>query len=300
MARRVILYCAYVALAVVLPWLLSCASQLMLLPGLASPVALPQLDAPGRLSEVSVSNAAANRLIGALYEWPGDYGSVLVSGGNAMSRSATESYTRFLHAQGFRVLAFSFQGYDDNDGAARLESLPTDARAFYRYLRSQYPDEPVVYLASSISTVAAQCLPALEPELAGLVLEGAVDAPRIAFSKITGRPLLWIFLPLSFPVALGIWGDVPSAVSPGSCFRSARGRDVPALYLHHPKDAVVPYSGARSLQERYPGPSAFVDLEGPNHSPWHLLLGSDRSARESVLAFIKQQLGTRSEARLSR
>ena len=290
-ARRVALWlCVWTVAGSLLPVPLGCASSLMLPAGLATRYPPPELAAPGQRTAVLVENAAGERLEGALYSWPGDRGTLLVSGGNAMSRSETEHYVTFLHRQGFRVLVFSFQGYDDNGGKPALASLPTDAAAFFRFARERDPEEPVGYLASSISTVAAQCLPALEPDLAVLILEGAVDAPRIGFAKVTERPAFWPLLPLTWPIAFGVSLDVPDGVDPRRCFGAPGVDSVPALYLHHPDDAVVPYSGARDLFDRYPGPSRFLDLTVKRHPTAHLLLSQDDGARRAVVEFARRHL----------
>jgi hypothetical protein len=65
-----------------------------------------------------VRNDRGALLHGLLFSSAADRGTALVSGGNTMSREQVLYYYRFLLGRGFRVLAFSFQGFDDNEGGA--------------------------------------------------------------------------------------------------------------------------------------------------------------------------------------
>jgi hypothetical protein len=112
---------------------LGCASQIFLYPENSQRLA-GRSPAPGG-ETIAIRNAAGNELGGVLLAAPGDHGTVMVSGGNGMGRYQTARYTAFLRGHGFRVLTFSFQGYDDNGGEASLGSLLGDARGFYEVLR---------------------------------------------------------------------------------------------------------------------------------------------------------------------
>lgn len=209
-----------------------------------------------------------------------DYGSVMVSGGNAMGKGSTYRATGFLQGQGFRVLTFSFEGYDVNGGDADLGTLLGDARTAYEHLSTRYPGEPVVYLAHSISTAPALCLPSHEPGLRGVVLEGAINLRTIPFQKmLQWWPLLPLF-PITLPYATGVSASVPGELSPGRCARNAG--NVPALFLHHQRDVMTSYGSARGLYDQYAGPKRFEELTSRNRDN-HLLLFRDPDAQALVL-----------------
>ena len=263
-----------------------CASRLLLVPEGSHRYA-------GRRPEkgvepVVVENDDGFELGGLLVAVPGDHGTVMVSGGNAMGRHQTYHYTKFLHGHGFRVLVFSFQGYDDNGGGASLSTLLRDATLFHDELRRRFPGEPVVYLASSISTAPALCLPSRRPDLAGVILEGTINIKTIPFAKVRDWWPLWPLAPLTLPFAAGVSLAVPGELSAGSC--ASEAGNVPALFLHHPRDVMTTYAGARDIYEEYGGPKHFEILDSRN-AQYHLLLGRDLRAQDVVLHAIGDWLG---------
>jgi fermentation-respiration switch protein FrsA (DUF1100 family) len=235
---------------------------------------------PAEADRIALTNARGSEIGAFLNAVDGDYGTVMVSGGNAMSKGQTYRYTGFLHGHGFRSMTFSFEGYDSNAGEADLGSMLGDARVVYEYLSTRFPGEPVAYLASSISTAPGLCLPSYAPELAGVILEGAINLRTLPFQKmLQWWPALPLF-PLTLPFASVVSASIPGELSAGRCAESAG--DVPALFLHHPKDIMTSYGSARGLYEKYAGPKQFVVLESRNRQ-YHLLLSRDRDARVKVL-----------------
>ena len=180
---------AVVAVLILVACTLGCASTILLQPqftrrGQAT---------PAQADRIALTNARGSEIGAFLTAADGDYGSVMVSGGNAMGKGQTYRYTAFLRGHGFRTLTFSFQGYDSNGGEADLGSMLGDARGVYQYLGTRFPGEPVAYLASSISTAPGLCLPSHAPELAGVILEGAINLRTIPFQKMLQW---WPALPL--------------------------------------------------------------------------------------------------------
>ena len=147
-------------LLVLAPYLCGCASQLMLFPGIAR-MAEQRLPAPPvagrqRAERTIVKNESGSLIHGLLFASGQDVGTVMVSGGNAMSREQTLYYYRFLLGEGFRVLVFSFQGINGNDGKADLASLVGDAATFLNEIRRRYPAEKVAYVGDS-SALKRKC-----------------------------------------------------------------------------------------------------------------------------------------------
>jgi hypothetical protein len=90
-----------------------CASYWLLYPSRAEATD-PHLDpaASGNHYEViSVINANRVSLKGWLFAKPGDRGTALILGGNAMNISATYAQSKYLIGHGFRVLIFTWQGF---------------------------------------------------------------------------------------------------------------------------------------------------------------------------------------------
>lgn len=276
--------CVFLSVLLLSGSVLGCASTVLLQPpsghsGSANPAADTET--------IAITNDGGKEIGGLLTSVAGDYGTVMVSGGNAMGMGQTHRYASFLHLHGFRVLAFSFQGYDSNGGDADLGSLLGDARAFHEYLRRRFPGQPVVYLASSISTAPALCLPSHAPELGGVILEGTIDLKTIPFVKVRQIWQFWPLAPITLPYATFVSASIPGELDAARCARSA-GK-VPALFLHHPKDRMTPYGSARSLYEAYAGPKHF-EVFGTRNRQYHLLLSRDSGAQAVVLKAIASWL----------
>ena len=63
-----------------------------------------------------------------------------------MNISATYAQSKYLIGNGFRVLIFTWQGFDSNGGEADLNSLLGDANAFYSYAESRFPRQPIAFV----------------------------------------------------------------------------------------------------------------------------------------------------------
>jgi len=269
-----------------------CSSDLMLHPEIARSMEAsnptPRIAERDRAKAIRVRNERGNMLEGLLLAQEGDYGTVIVSDGNATSRERTLYYFRFLLGNGFRVLVFSFQGFDANEGKAHLGSLIGDARAFYAYVRQAFPGEPIAYAAHSLSTAAALCLTSPQAELAGVVLEGVFDPKGVAYAKLAQLWYLFPLYPLLAPYAIFVSWTVPDELAVKECVGNLR--NTPALFVHHPQDTVTPYRGAIELYEAYPGPKSFVVPKEPHPPEYHMNYTSDEAAQGETLRFIRRVL----------
>ena len=269
-----------------------CASQLMLNPGIARLAEAldptPSFEEREQAQDVMVRNDRGALLHGLLFSSATDRGTALVSGGNTMSRLQVLYYYRFLLGRGFRVLAFSFQGFDDNEGDADLGSLLGDAAAFYSDVRRRFPHDHVTYVAHSISTSAALCLPARVPGIDGLVLEGTVDPEAIPYSKLKQLWYLFPLYPVLVPIAVAVSRTVPKELHVTDCL--AEYHVVPILFIHYPSDDVTPFDAALRLFGVYAGPAEFIVPLQSRRPQYHMSMWADVAVQESVVAFVKRVL----------
>ena len=87
----------------------ACASQVLLVPQRTVANAnkpLPRTLLARQPEQIVLANEHGNTIGALLFETRSDYGTVMVSAGNAMGRRETSRYTEFLHDHGFRVLIF--------------------------------------------------------------------------------------------------------------------------------------------------------------------------------------------------
>ncbi|SDY69192.1 alpha/beta hydrolase [Nitrosomonas halophila] len=298
-SKRPACKCGIVLLVAALVALLSgCASRLMLYPELARSmdVFYQPPAAPGRyrLQAITVSNDSGHELRGLLVESEGDVGTVIVSGGNAMSRHHTLEYYSFLLGHGFRVLVISFQGYDDNEGRADLHSLVGDVAAFHADLQSRYPGERIAYSGHSISSAAGLCLPPRIEKLAAIMVEGAFNPKAIAYTKLKQAWYLWPLFPVLLPAALVVSATVPHTLDVTDCINSYD--DIPIIFVHHPNDRVTPYRQALDLFGQYRGSKQFIVPRRANPPHYHANLGHDANTQKIIIQFLQTYLSARSQS----
>jgi len=257
-----------------------CASFWLLYPGMARSHD-PHLDpqASGHSYQiVSVTNGQGFKLVGWLFSNPSDRGTALIAGGNAQDISSTYSVSRYLIGNGFRILNFTYQGFDTNEGDSELTSLEGDARAFYLFAQNRFPGEPIAFVGYSLGAVTGICLADTET-LNAVVAEGSFNPKTIVEDKH-----LWIAMPLS-----GMFSSsVPDELDTSRCLSQLQS--VPIMFLHGQEDPLAPYDSARRLYEGYQGPKQFVETHPAVGADAHYGSVSDPEARAKVLAFLKQHL----------
>jgi uncharacterized protein len=260
-----------------------CASYWLLYPGMAEsndPHINPANDG-NSYQAITVTNAQGNRLTGWLFDQPGDYGTLLVAGGNAQSISSTYSVSRYLIGNGFRVLDFSYQGFGDNEGHADLASLIGDAQAFYTLVENKYKGQPIAFAGYSTGAVTGLCLGDRE-RLAAVVAEGTFNPKTVIHDK-------HLYAAMAIDPMLEL--SVPDELDTSRCLRELK--PVPVLFLHNPNDPLAPYDAARRLFDGYQGPKKFIDTKAAAGTDAHYGSVSDPEARTQVLAFLKLHLGAR-------
>lgn len=257
-----------------------CSSYWLLYPGMADSTD-PHVDpmASGdRYELIAVTNANHISLKGWLFAAPGDRGTALILGGNAMNIDATYAQSRYLIGHGFRVLIFTWQGFDSNGGEAELGSLLGDANAFYAYAQSRFPGEPIAFVGYSTGAVTGICLAAKEP-MRAIVVEGTFNPKTIVDDRH-----MWYVKPLEAKFVSGIPDDLDTA----RCLNEINS--TPILFVHNRDDPTAPYDAARRLYDDYQGPKEFLDTMKLDSSQAHMGSAFDKDAQAKVLAFLKQHL----------
>ncbi|WP_074903011.1 alpha/beta hydrolase [Nitrosomonas communis] len=284
-----------IIVAILVSFLGGCATKLMLYPEMARRIEaryLPSsLSNQHRVKKVRVRNDSGYELHGLLFEAEGDSGTVMVSGGNAMPRSHTLEYYRFLLGHGFRVLVFSFQGYDENQGRSDLNSLVGDAAAYYAYLKSEYPGEEVAYMGHSISSAVALCLPLRVAALSAIVVEGSLDPKSIAYTKLKQLWYLFPLYPILLPTAVVVSITVPDKLDVAECVTAYS--NIPITFVHHPDDVVTPFEQAFDLFSTYQGNKQFLIPRYSMPPQYHTSLLNDVTIQNEIVRFLQDHLSTR-------
>lgn len=289
-------YSIVIFIAILASMLGGCATRLMLYPELARGMEARQPPVPPsqhQAQKVVVKNDSGQELHGLLFESAGDFGTVMVSGGNAMSRAHTLEYYRSLLGHGFRLLVFSFQGYDENEGQAELTSLIGDAAAYHAYLKSNYPNEGVAYMGHSISSAVALCLPLRVGTFSAIIVEGAFDPKAIAYTKLKQLWYLFPLYPILLPTAVAVSATVPDELDVTKCVTAYR--DIPVMFVHHPYDTVTPFVSAFDLFSRYRGDKQFLIPQHSAPPQYHTSLQNDMRIQSEIIRFLQTRLLAQSQ-----
>jgi len=266
-----------------------CVNHIFLHPDIAREAALQHPTNPDLYGEhpdqIVVTNASGAKLSGWCFSAPTNHGVILIGDGNATGLAQTYEYNRYLLHHGFNVLILSYQGFDANDGEADVNSLVDDVEAFYEFCKSRFPDQPIAFVAQSVSTDPFFCSASRHPELAGMVLEAMVDLKTVAWSKVVDWWALYPLFPITFPMAGIACARMPSELSITKAL--ARHPHIPALFIHHPDDRVTPYRIAHRTYERYEGPKEFIDLHADRTGEFHMTGAFEPEIRARVVAFIE-------------
>jgi pimeloyl-ACP methyl ester carboxylesterase len=269
-----------------------CATRLLLHPDTARKAAAQRPVAPETFGDhpeiVTVTNQNNCRLTGWAFFSPTNHGVIVVGDGNATGIAQTYEYNRYLMNKGFNVLVLSYQGFDSNEGKADINSLYGDVETFYRFCRRRFSDQPIAFMAESISTAPFFCYACHHPEIKALIIEAMVDPRSVAFAKLNDWWLFYPFYPFTIGAAWLVKIGIPDNLKVREALRfSSR---VPALFIHHPGDKVTPYRIARRIYADYHGPKQWVTIEKSHSWERHMTASYDLEINEQVLDFLKRCL----------
>jgi fermentation-respiration switch protein FrsA (DUF1100 family) len=267
---------------------------------LASPshssVAAPP--APLVADNVVFASASGSQIHAWLMRGRAGGGSVLLLHGVGENRTSMLGRARFLHDEGFTVLAPDFQAHGESPGdhvtfGAR-ESL--DAAAAMKFLKDAVPGEPIGVIGVSMGGAATLLGPG-PVQANAFVLESVYPTIRQAVSD---RLATW-FGPLSgvgrwfTPAVINIVGSEigvsEAELQPISRIGKIRA---PLLLLAGSDDPYTPLVEAESLYARAPSPKTFWAVHGAGHEDLHAFGRAEYEQR--VGDFLKRYLQLRPAA----
>jgi uncharacterized protein len=155
-----------------------------------------------------------------------------------------------------RVLLLDYRGYGKSEGTPSEEGLYRDARAAWDWLTTVrgVSAKNVVIFGKSLGGAPA-CELALNVEAAGLIVQSSFTSVPDMASRV---------LPLVPKFLVTTQMDSVNKVGQISC---------PKLFVHGPKDEVVPYSHGRKLFEAACEPKEFLDVPDAGHNETYLVGG---------------------------
>jgi len=201
--------------------------------------------------------------------------------GNAENISTHIASVMWLPAEGYQVFLLDYRGYGRSTGKPDIAPALVDVETGYHWLL-QHPQTqplPLFILGQSLGgalaiTFAAQQMPDLQKQVAGLVIDSAFASYRdIAREKLgqfwltwaLQHPLSWLIPDRYAPI------DHVAALSP-----------TPLLILHSDQDEVVPQHHGVKLFETAGPPKMFLSTHTGHNATF-----TKRQNRNQVLHFMK-------------
>lgn len=162
--------------------------------------------------------------------------------GNLLSKR-TFKKIKWLHQQGYQVIAMDYRGYGLSSNEATLENIQQDVSYIYDEIKARNIANDLIVYGYSLGTWPAIQL-SQKPECPPLILEGVLADPQAvgeARIKNLGIPLRWF---VSF--------SVDSSLSRINTKTTAKNVQCPTLMLHGKQDNTIPVQFAREIYDVIP------------------------------------------------
>lgn len=236
---------------------------------------------------IEFENTSGVKLRGWLCDSPHSNRTVLVCMGNSGNSSYMIDYAEFLHAAGFDVMLFDYQGFGRSDGQASIFSLMGDGLAAFDFLlrtEGRSASDVAVLGISLGSTIALRV--AAVREVAAVAVEDVyipADQMRAFAGNSADQPLTKAALTLAERVLLPLADPIANA---------ARLR-TPALFIHGELDWLLPPRATTVVSAACRSPHRVWFMPGVGHAPESLEV-NDREFRSQITEFFREAFETRS------
>jgi fermentation-respiration switch protein FrsA (DUF1100 family) len=242
--------------------------------------------------DVSFLSPSGSRIAAWLARGRRGAGAVLLLHGVGSNRTSMESRARFLHDEGFTVLALDFEGHGESTGEmvtyGARESL--DASAAMDFLKRAAPNERIGVLGVSMGG-AATLLGSGPLPADAYVLESVYPTIRQAVANRLGAwlgPVGGLGRLFTSPVLKMIHSK--TGVNERDLRPIARIGDLhgPLLLIAGTADRYTPLAESESLFAHAPDPKTFWAVEGADHEDLHDFTPAEYEQR--VSAFLTEYL----------
>jgi len=211
--------------------------------------------------DVSITSADGSRLHGWWLPAPAEArGTVLHLHGNAANIGNHLPLVAWLPPAGFNVLMLDYRGFGRSQGKPSLEGVVDDALAALRHLRTRRDVDAQKLIVIGQSIGGATALRMLAVDRLGVrlaVIDSAFASYRgIARDAAMQSVVMAPFLPLALPLL------PPASRDPIAALARI---DVPLLFLHGTRDAVIPFKHSEQLFAAAREPKRMMRIEGAQH-----------------------------------
>ena len=171
---------------------------------------------------------------------------------------------------GYGVLLTEYRGYGGNQGECSEENFYKDARAYFKELKKDYPDNPLILYGQSLGTGPLIQLSSEFPQqIAGIILEVPFDTMVNVSSY-------------HYPYILGmnyLLKDQYRSIEKVSQLT------MPKLFILAEKDEVVTWQSGKNLFDASPEPKKLITLPGATHNSV-----SSYALDDTLLEFVQKEV----------
>ncbi len=195
-----------------------------------------------KIIKITVSNG--NKISAYYLSNPDAKYVILYSHGNSEDMLQNDAFLRTLHAWGFAVMAYDYEGYGTSEGKPSEKATYRDISAVYEYLihKKKYAPQQIILYGRSLGSGPTIEL-AIKQDVAGVILEGAFVS---AYRVVTYWPIF----------ALDKFNNI-------SKINQIR---VPLLLIHGTDDEVIPFWHANALYSAYIGTKEHLWIKDGLHN----------------------------------
>lgn len=236
------------------------------------PVGVPSIP-PAPLREIVLHLSDGTKIIGWLYFWASDKPIVLFFHGNGENLRTVYDAGTFdqFRDTGVNLLVIDYPGYGRSEGKPSEASVLESGTAALKWIRSEYPDLPVIVCGWSLgAAVAIQTVSSCPSEVDGLIaLSAWTSLPEVARGHFPGW-LVRLVLKESY-----------------NSLEAAKNIKCPVLLMHGSRDQIIPVAQGRQLADSFQVPPDFIEVPSADHNS----LMAYPKVWQSIKMFIDQLSG---------
>jgi len=180
--------------------------------------------------------------------------------GNAQNLRTHFSSIFWILKSGYDFVIFDYQGYGESQGKATPQNTVKDGVVTLKYVKSLYPNTPLVVFGQSLGTVVASRVvfeSHAEIPIKLMILDSAFSSYQNAGQDVLSRTwLTWPFQWLPYLLLSDKWA---------SHSKIKDFPNVPAVFIHGTKDQVIEFSRGKKFYEKYPAAKLFIEVEKARH-----------------------------------
>jgi uncharacterized protein len=201
--------------------------------------------------------------------------------GNAENITTHFMYFAWLVNTGFDIIEFDYRGYGASKGQPSRYGLFLDSKAALNWAQNNSKTKDLFIIAQSLGGAVA--LPAYAKDPINRVQAIIIDSTFSSYRKITQEKLsnIWLTWPLQWPLSFLVTDNL-------SPIDSIKEVHIPLLFVHSPKDPVVPFDSGIDLYTAALEPKEFWEIPWDGHCS--AFVNKDDRYRKKLVSYLCNHL----------